>query len=475
MSFISFHDAGRAATRKILEFIRPNPERLLFKKEYLAHLNAQALSLQRPLSFLAIIAWLAFAFQMDPKLHPEFPELLYFRLALSAAGLIVFAVSFTRGFRGRGLGWLYFIGVFLLLSCSFFTGRLADDPSYVSGLQLIILILIIIPITFRALCIFYVLSILLFAAAVLLHRPDISSFPVRYSLNNLTLAYLIGFIVGLLMDKLRFRMFINQHDLNRANQDLQEARDALWGEMELAKRIQTVLLPVRPAVRGYDISASMDPAREVGGDYYDIINAGDRDWIIIGDVAGHGLSAGLIMMMVHSSINSIISQNLALEPADILEAINRSISESIKRIDEEKFMTMTVLSHRGEGRFVFSGLHQDILLYRAAASAVEIVETEGSLIGMAEIANTPINRTLTMESGDVMVLYTDGVTEAWKKGTTPGKRDPKEDMFGIDGIRDILLALGGRGSEEIRSGILTALMEYEWSDDVTLLVVKRLE
>ncbi|HUJ75728.1 MAG TPA: LacI family transcriptional regulator, partial [bacterium] len=98
--------------------------------------------------------------------------------------------------------------------------------------------------------------------------------------------------------------------------ELKGARDALWGEMELAKRIQTALLPQRRGVlRGFEVAVSMIPAREVGGDYYDIIETGNGDrWIAIGDVAGHGVDSGLIMMMAQASIMTAIKGTPRIGP-----------------------------------------------------------------------------------------------------------------------------------------------------------------
>ena len=91
------------------------------------------------------------------------------------------------------------------------------------------------------------------------------------------------------------------NELQHSNDELSEARDKLWSEMALAKKIQTTLIPENPALEDYEISTCLIPASEVGGDYYDVIN-GDNDWIVIGDVSGHGVSAGLIMMMVQSCL-----------------------------------------------------------------------------------------------------------------------------------------------------------------------------
>jgi serine phosphatase RsbU (regulator of sigma subunit) len=462
---------------KILNFLKPHRDRIQFNSEYLDHLNTQALSLQRPLSFMASFAWLAYAFYTDPKLHPEFPELLYFRLALSAAGIIVFAITFVKRLRGKGLGWIYFIGVFLLLSCSFFTGRLINDSAYLAGLQLIIMIAVLVPVPYHMLFIFYTISITLFITSAIIYNPGIVSYSVRYSLNNLTLAYIIGYLMGFLMDKFRFRMFINQLHLNLTNHELLEARDALWGEMELAKKIQTVLLPEKPSVRGCEISTYMSPAAEVGGDYYDIINAGDADWIAIGDVSGHGVSSGLIMMMAQASINTIVVQNQDIEPSEILRAVNRTIAKNIKQIDEEKFMSIILLKCREPGTFRYSGILQDIMIYRCSAGSVELVKTEGMLLGIRYDINNQIlkNRSLSIDCGDVILLYTDGITEAWIKGSVPDHRDPKKDMFGIERLKDILCGLGDRSTDDIRRGILKELAGYTCNDDVTMVIIKRIE
>src|SRR5690349_16254244 len=80
---------------------------------------------------------------------------------------------------------------------------------------------------------------------------------------------------------------ISKHE-ERHKRQLAEARYAIWGEMQLAKRIQTALLTAKPTIPGFDVAAHLAAADEVGGDYYDVIHAGNRDWVVIGDVSGHG-------------------------------------------------------------------------------------------------------------------------------------------------------------------------------------------
>lgn len=260
------------------------------------------------------------------------------------------------------------------------------------------------------------------------------------------------------------------------NQALVETRDQLWGEMELAKKIQTVLLPDQPLVRGYEISAYMKPATEVGGDYYDIINVGNMDWVVIGDVSGHGVPAGLIMMMVQTSIHSVLETKPDAKPSELLVLVNGVLYRNIRKLGEDKYMTITVLSCIKDGRFYYSGLHQDIILYRAKKGAVEIVETDGMWIGILDDLNGRVGDSmLSLGIGDTMLVFTDGITEAWKRGSVKNARDPAVDLFGQQRLVDILLRTGSARPREIKAAILESLSGYECKDDVTLVVLRRLE
>ena len=138
------------------------------------------------------------------------------------------------------------------------------------------------------------------------------------------------------------------------NDQLVETRDALWGEMQLAKKIQTVLIPSEPHIDGFEVSAFIKPTDDVGGDYYDVINAAGKDWLIVGDVAGHGVSAGLIMMMVHTAIRVAIEQNPGLAPDELLTVVNKIITYNIKQIKDSKYMTIVVFAVMSGGKLTFS-------------------------------------------------------------------------------------------------------------------------
>ena len=262
-------------------------------------------------------------------------------------------------------------------------------------------------------------------------------------------------------------------ELEASNTALILARDELWGEMQLAKKIQAHLVPANPALDNYEISSHMLPADDVGGDYYDVMNLEERDWIVIGDVSGHGVSAGLIMMMVQTAIQ-VATKNLPqITPAGLIEAVNSSITENIRRFEEDKYMTITVLASHQEGSFYFAGLHQDILIYRAETNDVETVETEGMWIGVMEnIDGLVHDNRLKLQINDTMLLFTDGMIEAIDKNalSNSGKDGG---LYGHAKLISLLRNYGKESTEIIKSKILESLELFEINDDVTFLLIKR--
>ncbi|MCP4132041.1 MAG: AAA family ATPase [bacterium] len=246
-------------------------------------------------------------------------------------------------------------------------------------------------------------------------------------------------------------------------------------EMEIAANIQTGLLPKNPSLKDYEISAYMKPTDEVGGDYYDVITVEGRDWIVIGDVSGHGVPAGLVMMMVQTCIHNTLNMRPELPPSELLSIVNKTITKNIQLMGESKYMTITVFAAHENGEFTFAGLHEDLLIFRAQSNTVEQVETTGMWVGMFdEIQDRLTDERLTLNTGDILLVYTDGITEAWKKGTIKDQRDPEKDMFGQDRLKNLFQTFGNKSLEQIKEGILTGLEEYLCHDDVTMVLVKRL-
>lgn len=169
--------------------------------------------------------------------------------------------------------------------------------------------------------------------------------------------------------------------------------------------------------------------------------------------------------MVQTSIHTALKEDPHATPSKILNTVNSVIYDNIQKLGESKYMTITVFLDQGNGDFLHSGLHQDILIYRAAKKVVEPVETDGMWIGvMDDIGDILKTEQLSLNERDVMLLFTDGITEATDKA---GK------LFSTEYLAQILEESGERTAKEIEERILQALEPYTWDDDITFVVIKR--
>lgn len=251
--------------------------------------------------------------------------------------------------------------------------------------------------------------------------------------------------------------------------ELTATRDALWGEMQLAKKIQTCLVPSSPAIDKCEVLGYMQTADEVGGDYYDVINStfkeDGKDWLVIGDVSGHGVPAGLVMMMVQSLIHAIIKTGHYNTPAEVLTQVNKTLTQNIRLLSENKYMTITLLSLKKDGTLEYAGAHQDLLIYRKKKKVIEQIETPGFWIGIEDdIEPLLVNNKIKLDKGDLLFLFTDGVTEAILS----------HEMFEINGIRKVMEKHSEESLETVKSKLLEALSGYKQLDDITFMMVRRI-
>ena len=257
-------------------------------------------------------------------------------------------------------------------------------------------------------------------------------------------------------------------DLERRVQErtreLKKALGELWGEMRLAKKIQTALVPTEPTLKGCEVAATMQPTDEVGGDYYDVFAVGETEWVLIGDVSGHGVPAGLIMMMCQTAARSALAAEPELSPDQLLVTINSTLAENIKRLDENKYMTITALRRWADGRIEFAGLHQDLFVYRAEKNVVERLPQSGTWLGIVDEleGKFPVQK-LSLKPQDVLLLFTDGVTEARRDGQ----------LLDDDGLEEIFLRTARLSAEEILASILRELEGFEIEDDLSLVVIRQ--
>ncbi|WP_437679175.1 AAA family ATPase [Sorangium sp. So ce131] len=276
------------------------------------------------------------------------------------------------------------------------------------------------------------------------------------------------------------RLDAASRELRRTNEDLERLvaeRTAelrrllaeLWSEMDLARKIQTVLLPQQTRLKDYDMAAVMTPADSVGGDYYDVVQTDGSSWVLIGDVSGHGVTAGLTMMMVQTAVRTVLTASERggepLTPAVVLSRVNRAVRENLLRISPDQYMTIVALE-LGRGVVRYAGLHLDIVIHRAASNTLELVETTGMWIGIEDDITALLqDDVIRLEAGDAVLLYTDGITES----VTSGGR-----MLETRGLSERFHALAAQGLSPgaIVKGIVGPMAGQELRDDVTVMVIR---
>lgn len=244
-------------------------------------------------------------------------------------------------------------------------------------------------------------------------------------------------------------------------------RRRLEEELAIATRIQTSVLPRNVAAEGLEISAVMMPATEVGGDYYDVLPTPAGCWLGIGDVAGHGLPSGVVMLMLQSVVSGLVRTHPHSAPRDILCAANAVLFDNIReRMKQDEHMTLTLLRYEKGGRLTFAGAHEDILVHRTAEERSEWIETPGTWIGATrDIEAATTDSTCELRSGDVLVLYTDGVIEA---------RNHKGEQFGPERLAAAVARAAREPVETIRDRLLAELRAWspKQEDDLTFLIAR---
>ena len=241
-------------------------------------------------------------------------------------------------------------------------------------------------------------------------------------------------------------------------------------EMAIARTIQTSVIPRDLSLRGFDVAAVMVPAAEVGGDFYEFRKTSDGGaWLGIGDVTGHGITAGLVMMMAQAMFTTLTESGAEdVGPSRFLAQLNRALFFNLKsRLGEERFMTMVVARLYRDGRLVYAGAHTDLLVYRHATGSVERHATDGLWLGLVpEIGPATKEHEVVLERGDLALFHTDGVTEARNRNGEP---------FDIRRVADRLVAAPGSSAEETVTSILQAACAWAPlpDDDISLMAVRR--
>jgi len=239
-------------------------------------------------------------------------------------------------------------------------------------------------------------------------------------------------------------------------------------ELEVAQKIQEDLIPKQiPKMEGLDISAGIVPAEEIGGDVYDFINKDENNIMFyIGDVTGHGVPSGIL-----GSVANAIFFSKVKEPD--LRKIIIDVNAVIKaKSPANMFLTLCLLNWdktKNQLSYVNAG-HEQMIHFNAQTQAVGLLKGGGIALGMfPDISKMVEEQILEMSIGDCVVLYSDGIPEAWKS---------QKENYGMERFKATVQQFGNlKSATEIRNSILKNVKEfmgdYKQMDDITIMVIKK--
>lgn len=257
-------------------------------------------------------------------------------------------------------------------------------------------------------------------------------------------------------------------------------RKKIEQELELAASIQEGLFPERlPAVEGYEMAARNRAARWCGGDYYDVlpVETGDNVQngsflLCVADVSGKGLPASLLMSNMQATLRALLGR-----VASLVELATRTNELLHATTPSNKFVTailLEIMPTTGEVRYVNAG-HGDCMLLRGGSGEVERLESTGLPLGMMPTDMLQMlgkgyeEKHLQFRAGDLLALYSDGVTEAY---------DKDENEWGDERLLQCLLPVASEHAQAIVTQVFEEIDRFAGSapqhDDITLLILKRL-
>lgn len=253
---------------------------------------------------------------------------------------------------------------------------------------------------------------------------------------------------------------LEAHEKRQLEQDLQNASE-----------IQRILLPrSAPGLENYRLAATFSAANMVSGDYYDYVPVDSHhSGVVIGDVCGKGIPASLIMAMCRSVLRS--NSEGELSPANVLHAANRLIFPDIR---EDMFISLLYLilaDDSGDAVMARAGHDPPLLCHHGRKGEVEVLSPAGMAAGIDKgdvFERIVQDYRFTMQTGDVLLLYTDGSTETLNRAG---------DEFGVERLSSVLKESHHLGADAVIDKVLAALEEFSGSgqqnDDITLIAVEK--
>lgn len=260
-------------------------------------------------------------------------------------------------------------------------------------------------------------------------------------------------------------------EISLLNERLKEDNLRMSAELDVARRLQLMVLPAESElerIEGLDIAGYMEPADEVGGDYYDVLQGAAGVKIGIGDVTGHGLESGVLMIMLQAAVRTLVLAE-ERDPERFLSIINKAVYQNVQRASIDRSLTLNLIDYH-DGVLDIVGQHEDAIVVRADGE-LELIDTMplGLPVGLDfDITDFLGRLEVPIAPGDAVLLYTDGITEA---------ENPEGDQYGIERLCAVAKAHHGKTAAAIKDAVIDDVEQFinfqKVFDDITLVVIKR--
>lgn len=293
-------------------------------------------------------------------------------------------------------------------------------------------------------------------------NPHFLAYQANFS-NNTIMAALMIWLISEAYDHFREE---SEQNLLRVNRE----REA---DLELAQNLHRELFPPAGRYGPCRFFAVSKPASTVGGDYCEAMKTDRSSWFAIGDVSGHGLQAGMLVMQIRAMLVYLVSSRSHLRPSLIFVDLNNTFYEIVKKLNIRSYMTFFILRVEADGACCGVGSHQKLIILRRRERIVEVLPTHGVWLGLERLESD--TRRLAeirfrLEEGDLLVTYTDGLTEV---------RNRSGEQYGLDRSIETLRGLVSRPElPDERQVVETLFLELDQfragqavEDDITVACI----
>jgi serine phosphatase RsbU (regulator of sigma subunit) len=302
---------------------------------------------------------------------------------------------------------------------------------------------------------------------------------VLFSLHNIDFAFLrdrpetatVGFTIATLVV---FALSVAAPAV--ALERVTEHHARLATELDVARRIQSRIIPTDGPLPGLEMISHVKPAESVGGNYLDVYRDGERCWFLLGDVTGHGLGAGLVMLMAQSTMSSLLRVRPELSPRELNFFANQVLAGNLERLRERRHLTAVSVLRTEGNTFRVSGSHDGLLIYRAKTASVELRDVNHFPVGLGfapELTQADFNEDVVqLAGGDILFMFTDGITEAARHG------NPHDGLFGIEPVAALLKQHARAPLASLKQQLIDALDQFTdraYDDDVSFLALRACE